>query len=63
MRKALLQCVLPALLCAALGGIQPATAQDNFPSRPLKIVSPYAPGALNDTKRFTEAQKIVMEDE
>lgn len=52
MRKMLLGLV-PFFLAAL-----PAAAQDNFPSRPLKIVSPYAPGALNDTLARTLAEGL-----
>jgi len=33
-------------LCVALGA--PASAQDKFPSRPIKIIVPYAPGGATD---------------
>jgi len=34
--------LIPALVLAAIGA--PATAQDNYPSRPVKIIAPQAPG-------------------
>lgn len=44
-KRILIHSVLAATALLAGGA---ATAQDNFPNRPVKIVSPYAAGALND---------------
>ena len=39
---------LAALALAAMAGFAPADAQD-YPSKPIKIVVPFSPGASNDT--------------
>ena len=36
-----------ALLCLAFGTVT-ASAQDKYPSKPVKIVVPYAPGGATD---------------
>ena len=36
-----------ALLCIAFGTVT-ASAQDKYPSKPVKIVVPYAPGGATD---------------
>jgi tripartite-type tricarboxylate transporter receptor subunit TctC len=40
--------VVGAAATLAASGLGPATAQAAFPSRPITVVSPFAPGGLND---------------
>ena len=55
-----------ALLC---GGIAPAAAQQTYPSKPIRIISPFAPGGGNDfvcrliATRLTEAfkQQVIVD--
>src|SRR5512139_2455351 len=44
---------------AAAGGVVPAAAQTNaFPSRPIKLIVPHAPGGNSDTFGRILAQKL-----
>ena len=50
---------LTALLCAILNFMAPpALAQDKFPSRPVSVIVPQAPGGANDAIARIVAQKV-----
>ena len=50
---------LTALLCAILNLVAPpALAQDKFPSRPVTVIVPQAPGGANDAIARIVAQKV-----
>ena len=61
--------LLVAVMLAAPGG--PAVAQDNYPSRPVKIIAPQAPGGgvdlvariIADRLRVAMGQSFVIEDQ
>ena len=50
-----------ALLCLAFGTVT-ASAQDKYPSKPVKIVVPYAPGGATDitSRMFGEQLKKIL---
>src|SRR5262249_41348862 len=50
-----------AVLCLALGAIA-ASAQDKYPSRPAKIIVPYAPGGATDitSRLFGEQLRQIL---
>jgi tripartite-type tricarboxylate transporter receptor subunit TctC len=52
--------LLAALLCAAVGS--PALAQDKFPSKPIKILVPYAPGGATDivSRILGEQMRVIL---
>jgi tripartite-type tricarboxylate transporter receptor subunit TctC len=56
-RLKLLQCVLAVLLL--LGGTATA-AQPTYPSRPIRLVVPYPPGALTDLLARTIGQRLAV---
>ena len=47
--------LLAAALCAAT---LPATAQSNWPSRPIRFVVPYAPGSSPDALTAAKPRSI-----
>lgn len=47
-----------ALAAAVLGAVAPAAAQQNFPSRPIRLISPFAAGGGNDLLCRTVAAKM-----
>src|SRR3954452_18436442 len=49
---------LTAAACVALGSALPAHAEDKYPSKPVKIVVPYAPGGPNDIVARLVASKL-----
>ncbi len=56
---------LPAAIVAALGlaaGSLPAAAQDKYPSKPVKILVPYAPGGATDitARLFGDQLKTIL---
>jgi tripartite-type tricarboxylate transporter receptor subunit TctC len=52
--------LLAALSCAAVGS--PALAQDKFPSKPIKILVPYAPGGATDivSRILGEQMRVIL---
>src|ERR1700719_4264860 len=67
-RAMALACLLPVTLTAPGG---PAIAQDNYPSRPVKIIAPQAPGGgvdlvariIADRLRIAMGQAFVIENQ
>src|SRR4029434_7668270 len=52
---------LALALCLALGAVT-ASAQDKYPSRPVKVVVPYAPGGATDitSRLFGEQMRQIL---
>src|SRR5215471_18921563 len=50
-----------ALLCLVCGSVT-ASAQDKYPSRPVKVVVPYAPGGASDITARLFGQQFVVEN-
>src|SRR5262249_39514245 len=54
-------CVLACALIALLGPSHGALAEDNFPSRNIRVVTPYAPGTVADVFGRIVAQNIAAQ--
>ena len=50
--------VLVSLICAAASCVQPASAQDAYPTKPITIIVPQAAGGANDTIARAFAQRL-----
>ena len=48
-RRRMIQCVAGPLAAASLLGARSSFAQSDYPSRPVKVLVPYAPGGGADT--------------
>src|SRR5256885_16867488 len=68
MRRA--RCLSATLIALAFLGAGPAMAQEKFPSRPIKVLVPYAPGGATDivarviaeNMRQTLGQSVLVEN-
>lgn len=45
-------------LCAALASVAPASAQSDYPNRPIQLVVPYGPGGVADVGMRIMAEKL-----
>ncbi len=52
------RCITPIALGLASLGIHPSHAQENFPSRPLTIINPWAAGSPTDVMARTLAEEM-----
>ncbi|MGD9943739.1 MAG: Bug family tripartite tricarboxylate transporter substrate binding protein [Burkholderiaceae bacterium] len=62
-RRALHRLLIAAALTTAFGPAavaQPAAAADAYPSKPIRLVVPYPPGAANDTLGRALAQRLAL---
>jgi len=50
--------VLIGALAALFGSLRGATAQDNFPDHPVRVVTPYGPGTVADVFGRIVAQNM-----
>jgi tripartite-type tricarboxylate transporter receptor subunit TctC len=54
-------CKIAGMLVALLASSAPARAQDNFPTRSIRVVTPYGPGTVADVFGRIVAQNMAMQ--
>lgn len=56
LKRAFLLCT--AAICVTLGAIGPVTAQADYPSHPIKLIVPFAPGGSTDAQARIIAERL-----
>ena len=54
-------CKIAGILVALLASWAPVLAQDNFPTRSIRVVTPYGPGTVADVFGRIVAQNMAMQ--